>query len=124
MRVVYDHCMKPQICDQCAGKDAFSYWAVGMSQLACETRGCCKFSGIITEAGDGWTKDDLRPFAEHVLSVFGPDQVMWGSDWPVCRLQVEYGDWHDIAQDLTKNLSKADRAEVFGGTTARFYRLS
>ena len=34
MRVVYDHCMKPQICDQRAGKDAFSHWAVGMSQLA------------------------------------------------------------------------------------------
>ena len=124
MRVVYDHCMKPQICDQRAGKDAFSQWAAGMSRLADETRGCCKISGIVTEAGNGWTIDDLRPFAEHVLSAFGANRVMWGSDWPVCRLQAEYGDWHDIAQELTQGVSEADRTEVFGGTAARFYRLS
>ena len=124
MRVVYDHCMKPQICDQRAGKDAFSQWAASMSRLADETRGCCKFSGIVTEAGNGWTIDDLRPIAEHVLSAFGANRIMWGSDWPVCRLQAEYGDWHDIAQELTQGLSEADRTEVFCGTSARFYRLS
>lgn len=124
MRVVYDHCMKPQIRDYRASKDIFSHWAVGMSQLADETRGCCKFSGIVTEAGDGWTIDDLRPFVEHVLGAFGADRVMWGSDWPVCRTQAEYDEWYDIAQDLTQGLSKADRTEIFGGTAARFYRLS
>ncbi len=124
MRVVYDHCMKPQIYRQCKGEDAFSEWASGISRLADETSGFCKLSGIVTEAGNGWTIDDLRPFAEHVLDAFGPSRVMWGSDWPVCRLQAEYGDWHDIAQDLTISLSKEDRAEIFGGTAARFYRLS
>jgi L-fuconolactonase len=49
---------------------------------------------------------------------------MWGSDWPVCRTQAEYDEWYDIAQDLTQGLSKADRTEIFGGTAARFYRLS
>ena len=124
IRVVYDHCMKPQICDQRSGKDAFSKWATGMSQLANETSGCCKFSGLVTEAGEGWTIDDLRPFAEHILGAFGAERVMWGSDWPVCRLQTEYGDWHDIAQDLTQSLSETEQAEIFGGTAARFYRLS
>ncbi len=124
MRVVYDHCMKPQICDQRVGKDAFTEWADGMSLLATETSGCCKFSGLITEAGDGWTTEDLRPFAEHVLSAFGPERIMWGSDWPVCRLQGEYGDWHRTATELTRNLSASERAEVFGGTAARFYRLT
>ena len=124
MRVVYDHCMKPQICDQRSGKDAFSKWATGMSQLANETSGYCKFSGLVTEAGEGWTIDDVRPFAEHILGAFGAKRVMWGSDWPVCRLQTEYGDWHDIAQDLTQSLSEPEQAEIFGGTAARFYRLS
>jgi L-fuconolactonase len=124
MRVVYDHCMKPRIRDQRAGQDAFSQWADGMSRLADETSGCCKFSGIITEAGDGWTIDDLRPFAEHVLNAFGAKRIMWGSDWPVCRLQAEYSDWHDVAQDLAGDLSEPDRAEIFGGTAARFYLLS
>ena len=124
MRVVYDHCMKPQIRDHREGKDAFTQWADGMFRLADETRGCCKFSGIITEAGDGWKIDDLRPFAEHVIRIFGAKRVMWGSDWPVCCLQAEYGDWHDIAQNLTRDLSKQDRCEIFGGTAARFYRLT
>lgn len=123
MRVVYNHCMKPQIYDQRKGKNTFSKWASGISRLADETNGVCKFSGIVTEAGDGWTIDDLRPFADHVLNAFGPNRVMWGSDWPVCQLQAEYGDWHNIAQDLTISLSKADRAKVFGGTAAKFYRL-
>jgi L-fuconolactonase len=123
MRVVYDHCMKPQIRDAMTGADAFTQWAAGITRLATETTGCCKFSGLVTEAADGWTINDLRPFADHILTAFGPDRVMWGSDWPVCRLQSEYGDWHDIARRLTFHLSDADMAQVFGGTAARFYRL-
>lgn len=124
MRVVYDHCMKPQIRDAMAGKDAFSAWADGMTRLARQTSGCCKFSGLVTEAADGWSNEDLRPFSDHVLSQFGADRVMWGSDWPVCRLQAEYDRWHATALRLTDHLSDADRAMVFGGTAARFYRLS
>ena len=124
MRVVYDHCMKPQIRDQQAGRDAFSDWADGMSALAANTTGCCKLSGLVTEAAEGWTIDDLRPFATHVLDAFGADRIMWGSDWPVCRLQAEYGDWHDVARSLTDHLSPAEQADVFGGTATRFYRLA
>ena len=124
MRVVYDHCMKPQIRDQRAGTDVLTQWADGMAALASETRGVCKFSGLVTEADAGWTIDDLRPFADHVLDAFGPDRVMWGSDWPVCRLQAEYADWHDVAQTLTQRFSPDQRADIFGGTAARFYRLS
>jgi len=124
MRVVYDHCMKPQIRDQRSGKDALSEWSDGMSLLAEETTGCCKFSGLVTEADDGWTIEDLRPFAEHVLGAFRASRVMWGSDWPVSRLQAEYGDWHDVAQRLTGDLSADERADIFGGTAARFYRLT
>ncbi|MEP4195496.1 MAG: amidohydrolase family protein [Aliishimia sp.] len=124
MRVVYDHCMKPQVRDHQAGQDAFSEWADGISRLAHETSGCCKLSGLVTEAQTGWTPDDVRPFAEHVLHAFGAERVMWGSDWPVCRLQSEYGDWHDIAQNLTQHMSEADRANIFGGTASRFYQLA
>ncbi len=124
MRVVYDHCMKPQIRDQRAGKNAFSEWADGMSKLAEETTGCCKFSGLVTEADAGWTIEDLRPFAQHVITAFGPDRVMWGSDWPVCRLGAEYTHWLETAQMLTLDLSADARAKIFGGTAAHFYRLS
>ncbi|MEP1610436.1 MAG: amidohydrolase family protein [Roseobacter sp.] len=124
MRVVYDHCMKPQITDQRNGRDAFSEWAEGMALLATETCGYCKLSALVTEAGDNWATEDLRPFVDHVFDVFGADRVMWGSDWPVCRLQSDYQNWHDVSVELTQRFSERERAELFGGTAVRFYRLS
>ncbi len=124
MRVVYDHCMKPQIRDAMAGREAFGNWADGMSRLADETKGYCKFSGLVTEADDGWGLDDLKPFADHVLTIFGANRVMWGSDWPVVKLQAEYDSWLKTAQALTAHLSTEERSEIFGGSAARFYRLS
>jgi len=124
MRTVYDHCMKPQIRDQRAGKNAFADWAAGISRLADETDGCCKFSGLVTEADDGWTAKDVEPFARHVLEAFGPDRVMWGSDWPVCRLQASYDNWHQLALDLTSDLPQEARGQIFGATAQRFYRLT
>ena len=123
LRIVYDHCMKPQIHDHRAGRGGFSEWADGMSALAEDTGGVCKFSALLTEAGAGYTIDDLRPVAEHVLAAFGPDRVMWGSDWPVCRIRAEYDDWLGFAQQLSAHLSETERADLFGGTAARFYRL-
>lgn len=119
MRVVIDHCMKPQIGD---GMGGFDHWAEGMSRLA-ETGAYAKFSGLVTEAEEDWTVEDLRPYAAHVFAAFGPARIMWGSDWPVVRLRCEYGRWRAAAEELTSGLSVADKARVFGGTAAEFYRL-
>lgn len=124
MRFVIDHCMKPKIREQMSGRDAFTDWAKKMSELGEKTRASVKLSGIVTEAADGWTLEDLRPFTDHVISAFGAERVMWGSDWPVCRLQSEYEEWHGMAEALTAHLSQAERADIFGGTASRFYRLS
>lgn len=122
MAVVVDHCMKPEIRNH--SEDGFRVWADGMARIAGETGAVCKFSGLVTEAGPDWTVDDLKPYADHVLTVFGPDRVMWGSDWPVCRLRAEYGDWLGTAEALTAGLNDAERARIFGGTAAEFYRLA
>jgi L-fuconolactonase len=120
MRVVVDHCMKPQIHGHPAGFDA---WCDGMAQIAGETGAYCKFSALITEARADWSVEDLRPYADHIIRVFGAERVMWGSDWPVCRLRGEYADWRKAALALTAHLSEADKAAIFGGTAARFYRI-
>ena len=122
MRCVIDHCMKPQIRDH--APDTFGAWADGMSRLASETSAFCKFSALVTEADPDWTTEDLAPYAAHVLDAFGPARVMWGSDWPVCRLRCEYSTWRATAETLTAGLSADDRARVFGGTAAEFYRLT
>jgi L-fuconolactonase len=121
LRVVVDHCMKPQIRDD--SPDAFRHWADGMARIAGETAAFCKFSALITEDGPGWSVDRLRPYADHVLKVFGPGRVMWGSDWPVCRLRAEYADWRAAALALTADLDAPAQARIFGGTAAEFYRL-
>lgn len=121
MRVVIDHCMKPQIRNH---PDNLQFWADGMSRLAADTGAYCKLSGLVTEAAPDWTIDDLRPYATHVLDAFGPDRVMWGSDWPVCQLAASYVDWRKAAETLTNHLSSADKARIFGSTASAFYRLN
>lgn len=121
MQVVVDHCMKPQIREKSGAH--FRFWADGMARIADETAAVVKFSALITEADADWTVDDLRPYAEHVFDVFGAERVMWGSDWPVCRLRGDYADWRHAALTLTEGLSEVDRALIYGGTAAGFYAL-
>ncbi len=121
MRVVVDHCMKPDI--SAHSHQSFQIWADGMARIAQETSASCKFSGLITEANENWTVDDLRPYSDHVINVFGAARIMWGSDWPVCRLRSEYAGWRATADELTSGLSSSERDRVFGGTANEFYRL-
>ena len=122
LRMVVDHCMKPRIAGQGGSGAGFDAWARGMARLA-DAGAFCKLSGLVTEAGEAWTEEDLRPFADHVLDVFGAERVMWGSDWPVCLLRADYARWRRAAEALTQGLDAAGRASVFGGAAARFYRL-
>jgi L-fuconolactonase len=115
MRTVIDHCMKPQIRD-----GAFDGWAAGIERIARETPVLCKLSGLATEAAPGWRPEDLRSYAEHVLSAFGPDRMMWGSDWPVVTLNGDFDGWRAAALSF---VPEAARAAVFGETAAQFYRI-
>jgi L-fuconolactonase len=120
MRVVVDHCMKPQIRDH--SEAGFRAWADGISRLA-DTGAYCKFSALVTEANPDWTVADLKPYADHVFRAFGAERVMWGSDWPVVRLRCEYADWRAAAAALTAGLSDSERARIYGGTASEFYGL-
>ncbi len=121
LRVVIDHCMKPQIRDHNAAN--FAFWAEGMARLAGETGAFVKFSALITEANPDWSVDALRPYVDHILRVFGPERIMWGSDWPVCRLRAEYDGWISAAKSLTAHLPPDALAHVYGRTAEQFYRL-
>ncbi len=114
--VVVDHCMKPRIRD-----DAFDDWAKGIARIARETQAFCKLSGLATEAKPGWTVATLKPYAEHVIDVFGPARVMWGSDWPVLELNGTYDSWREAALTIVGN--RPGKSAIFGETAAKFYRL-
>ena len=120
MRAVIDHCMKPQVRDP----SGFDAWARGMRRLAEDTGAYVKLSGLVTEADEMPSVEDLRPYAGLVLDAFGPGRVLWGSDWPVCRLRCEHSEWLALAEELTGHLGEADRARLFGGTAMEAYGLT
>jgi L-fuconolactonase len=69
------------------------------------------------------TLDDLRPYADAVLDAFGPDRLMFGSDWPVCTLAASYAQVIDTAHELIRDLDATGREAVLTGTATRVYRL-
>lgn len=116
---VIDHAAKPHIA---TGK--IDQWKADMAAIAANTNACCKFSGFVTEAGPDYTIDTLRPVAEHLIEVFGPSRLMFGSDWPVLNLAGDYAGWIAMAEDLTSSFDAAQKASFWGGNATEFYRLS
>ncbi len=95
-----------------------------MSALAAHEHVACKVSGMVTEADwEHWSIDDLRPYVDHVLSRFGPERLVFGTDWPVCTLAAPYDTVVEVAEQLTADLSEAERAAFFGGNATQLYRL-
>jgi len=117
--VVIDHLAKPAMQDEPAAQ-----WLNDMDRLAALPNLHCKLSGMVTEAGPGWTTGQLRPYAHHILDVFGPERVMWGSDWPVIRLAADYGAWVKASDVLLAHLTPAQRQAVFGLNARRFYGIA
>jgi len=119
VRFVLDHCAKPPIA---AG--GWQPWAGLITELATLPNVGCKLSGLVTEADwERWRPQDVLPYARHVLDAFGPDRVMFGSDWPVATLAGRYADVYALAEQAVAALDPAEREAVFGGTAARLYGL-
>ena len=119
LRCVINHAAKPHL-----ATGELAEWRSDMARLAADTQCCCKFSGLVTEAGADFTIDTLRPATDHILDVFGPDRLMFGSDWPVLNLASDYAGWVEIARTLTEGLTEAERTQLWGGVAADFYRVT
>ena len=116
---ILDHLGKPPI-----ATGILEPWRRTLMRFAALPNTVCKLSGLVTEADwQRWKFADLRPYAETVLDAFGPDRLMFGSDWPVCTLAAEYADVLDAALDFTVMLSPDERAAVFAKTATRVYGL-
>ncbi|MFJ8105925.1 amidohydrolase family protein [Streptomyces sp. NPDC096132] len=113
---VLDHLGKPPI-----ASGALEPWASDVRALAALPNSVCKLSGMLTEADPAaWTADELRPYADTVLDAFGPDRLMFGSDWPVSTLAAPYGAVLDVTAAL---LSPTERDRILGTTAVRVYGL-
>lgn len=116
--VVIDHGAKPPIADQ-----RRSPWYDDLARLAELPNVHCKLSGLVTEARPEWPADQITPYVADLLALFGPERLMWGSDWPVLNLASSYGRWLAQSHALLAGLAPAARAAVFGLNACRFYRI-
>ncbi len=118
--MVIDHLAKPEIKSQ--RRDD---WLEALRCAAACPNIYCKLSGMVTEADwKDWKSADLKPYVDAALELFGPDRLMFGSDWPVCELAASYRQVHEALLELLGALSQVEREAILGGTAERFYRLS
>jgi L-fuconolactonase len=118
---VVDHIAKPVIR---AGRFD-DEWARGLRLLAERPHVTCKLSGVVTEVRDPhWSIDLIRPYVDVALEAFGPSRLMFGTDWPVCRLRAEYQGWVQAVERLFAPLSADEQAQVWSGTATRVYALT
>jgi len=118
LSIVVDHGGKPEIA---AG--ALKPWAREIEIIARDTELRCKLSGLVTEAGPGVTLADLRPYIDTLLDAFGPDRLMWGSDWPMVNLNGDYASWFEQVLSALGSRSGSDVEWILGRTAATFYGL-
>lgn len=118
-RFVLDHISKPNI-----AQGQFDDWAQDMRELAKLPNVWVKISGMVTEAKwDDWSVETFRPYVEWCAEQFGPERLMFGSDWPVCLLGAQYHDVVDIVEQLTSSWSDAEQAAFWSGAAIDAYRL-
>ena len=119
LTVVIDHIAKPNI----KGSETDG-WADAMQQIASHPHVYCNLSGMITEIDHAnWRAGDLAPYVEQVIGWFGWDRVMFGSDWPVCRLAEEYEQVVEALNCCIGPIDQAKRSKLFGGNAIKFYGL-
>jgi len=118
LRMVIDHIAKPEIREH-----QVESWRSGITAAAQNPNVWCKLSGMITEADlASWTSDDLAPYVQTTLDAFGPDRLMYGSDWPVCTLAGSYTQVIGALRSVLGAIDAAVETEIFGGSAVRFYR--
>jgi predicted TIM-barrel fold metal-dependent hydrolase len=98
-------------------------WKTDMGKLAKLPNVICKISGIVARAPKGWTPDHLAPAINFCLDEFGPDRVVFGGDWPVCKLGASYAEWVDALKQIISPRPVADQKKLLHDNAVKHYRL-
>jgi L-fuconolactonase len=119
LRMVLDHMAKPEI-----AAHRMEPWKTEMAKVAAIPGMYCKISGLVTEADrNGWTNEDLKPYLRLALELFGPERLMWGSDWPVCLLASSYGRVLRATLEAIGPIGEIESEKIFYLNAKRFYNL-
>ena len=120
LRFVIDHLAKPPI-----RSGVLEPWATLLQPIGDLPNASCKVAGLVTEADwERWRPDDFIPYVRQVVEVFGPERLLFGSDWPVCLVAASYVRVFDVASLMLEGLTPAERARMFGENAIAVYRLA
>ena len=120
LSLVIDHIAKPNI-----AKQQFDDWADMMTDAARYPQVMCKLSGMVTQADwETWKPTDLKPYVDKIIQIFGPDRVMFGSDWPVCLLAGSYLEVVEALQIALSNYDESAKIKILGENAVKFYRIT
>jgi len=118
-RFILDHIGNPNI-----AKKQIEPWKTYLKAFAESGPHYCKYSNFVCNADmEHWQIEDLRPYSEAVIETFGPEKLIWGSDWPNALRASSWSRWFKTAIELTKELSEQDREAVFRTNAIEFYKL-
>jgi L-fuconolactonase len=116
---VIDHLGKPDVRTRTSPR-----WPEKIKRLACNPNVYCKISGLVTEADwYRWKPVDFAPYLDAAFEAFGPDRLMFGSDWPVCLVAATYAQVKNALEEYVGKNASAERGKIFGGNAERFYGL-
>lgn len=130
-RFVIDHCGNPDpvallpkgSAPRAAQHDGQA-WRRDMEALARRKNTICKISGIVSRMEKGkWTAEQLAPVVNHCLDTFGPDRVVFASDWPVCTRGAELREWVAALKQIVSSRPIAEQRKLFAENAMAFYRL-
>lgn len=129
-RFVIDHCgnADPKAFQKTSSSSAqpshdADRWKREMTELAKRENTICKISGIVASAPKGWKADDVAPVINFCLDTFGPDRVVFGSDWPVCLLGSSLQGWVTAVRQIVSERPEEQRRKLWSENAAKFYGL-
>jgi L-fuconolactonase len=99
-------------------------WRREIDALAAQPNVICKISGIVARVPQQWSSETLAPIVNHCLDAFGPDRVVFGSDWPVCLLGGSLRSWVDALGEIVANRSNEEQQKLWHASARKFYALS
>lgn len=116
---VLDHIAKPKI-----RSNELEDWRSNLMKLAQHENVACKISGMVTEANyKTWTEAQLQPYFDVVLEAFGPERLLFGTDWPVCLVATTYQDWLSLVKKVISRYSVAEQEQILYKNAKTIYQL-
>ncbi len=116
---VLDHAGRPRV-----GEGDMEPWRSHLRDIAERVNVYCKISGLVTEARlSPWKPEDIRPYIDTIFDVFGPERVMFGSEWPILLLETDYRDWLSLCAGAVATFSQSEQRRFWSQTAREAYRL-